>query len=101
MLPKFSPEPKFEPELQRTGPKFSPRFRYIAEPNARFDSAFKQTVVPLNAFELGSNRTSAPYFVHRTVPVELKKKEKKNCAARKMDTLTVVPNRIIIPLYLT
>jgi hypothetical protein len=70
-LPKFGPEPKFEPELWRTRPKFSPRFRYIAELNARFDSAFKQAVVPLNAFELGLNRTSAPYFVHLTVPVEL------------------------------
>ena len=28
VLPKFGPEPKFEPELWRTGPKFSPRFRH-------------------------------------------------------------------------
>ena len=59
VLPKFGPELRFEPEPMKTGPKFSPEFRYFAELNAGFDSGFKQSLVPLNAFELGSNRTLA------------------------------------------
>ena len=59
VLPKFGPELRFEPELMKTGPKFSPEFRYFAELNAGFDSGFKQSLVPLNVFKLGSNRTLA------------------------------------------
>ena len=70
VLPKFSPEPKFEPELWRTRPKFSPRFRCAAELNLRFDSAFKQTVFLLNVFELGLNWTSASCLVCRTMPAD-------------------------------
>lgn len=50
--------PKFERELWRTGPKFSPKFRSSAELNAMFDPAFRYTIIQLNASELGSNRTS-------------------------------------------
>ena len=59
MLPKFGPELRFEPEPMKTGLKFSPEFRYFAELNAGFDSGFKQSLVPLNAFELGLNQTLA------------------------------------------
>ena len=36
---------------------FSPRFRYFVELNAGLNSAFKQSTVPLNVFELSSNWT--------------------------------------------
>ena len=32
-LPKFGSEPKFEPELLRTGPKFGSKFGEMPEPN--------------------------------------------------------------------
>ena len=57
MMPKSGPEPKFEPELWRTGPKFSSKFSHFAELNVAFDAAFKYIIISLNAFELGSNRT--------------------------------------------
>ena len=55
VMPKFGPEPKFEPELLRTGPKFSPKFSTFAEPDVKFSPAFIQTSISLNAFERGSN----------------------------------------------
>jgi hypothetical protein len=57
-MPKSGPEPKFERELGRTGPEFSPKFRSSGELNAMFDPAFRYTIIQLNASELGSNRTS-------------------------------------------
>jgi hypothetical protein len=32
-MPQSGSEPKFEPELFRTGPKFSPKFKRFAEPD--------------------------------------------------------------------
>src|ERR1700678_4300382 len=54
-MPKFGSEPKFEPELLRTGPKFSSKFSTFAEPNLKFSSRFSQTSILLNLFEPGSN----------------------------------------------
>jgi hypothetical protein len=39
-LPEFGSEPKFEPELLRTGPKFSSRSGRNAEPNLKSGSRF-------------------------------------------------------------
>ena len=38
---KFGSEPWFEPELMRTGPKFTSKFTVLAEPNAKSSSAFR------------------------------------------------------------
>ena len=40
VLPKFGPEPKFEPELLRTGLKSSSKFSTFAEPDLEFSSGF-------------------------------------------------------------
>ena len=54
-MPQFGSEPKFEPELFRTGPKFSPRFGGCAEPDHKFGSRFRQGVKFQNHVEPGSN----------------------------------------------
>ena len=41
-MPQFGSEPKFEPELFRTGPKFGPRFSGSAEPDHKSGSEFRQ-----------------------------------------------------------
>lgn len=56
-MPQFGSEPKFEPELLRTGPKFGPRFGGCAEPDHKFSSGFGQGAKSLNLAEPGSNRT--------------------------------------------
>jgi hypothetical protein len=52
---QFGSEPKFEPELFRTGLKFSPRFGGCAEPDHKFSSGFGQGSKSLNLAEPGSN----------------------------------------------
>ena len=42
LLPKFSPELKFEPEPLRTGPKFSSKFSTFAELDLKFSSGFSR-----------------------------------------------------------
>ena len=42
---KSSPEPKFEHELGRTGPKFRPKFRSSGKLNTMFNPAFRHTVI--------------------------------------------------------
>ena len=39
---QFSSEPKFEPELFRTGLKFGPRFGWKVEPDHKSGSRFEQ-----------------------------------------------------------
>jgi hypothetical protein len=56
-MPQSSSEPKFEPELFRTGPKFGPRFGWLVEPDRKFGSRFRQSSKSLNLAEPGSNRT--------------------------------------------
>ena len=58
VMPKSSPELKFEHELGRTGLKFSLKFRFSGELNAMFDPAFRYTIIQLNTSKLGSNKTS-------------------------------------------
>ena len=41
-MPQFGSEPKFEPELFRTGPRFGPRFGKSAEPDHKSGSTFGQ-----------------------------------------------------------
>ena len=41
-MPQFGSEPKFEPELFRTGPRFSPRFSESTEPDHKSGSTFRQ-----------------------------------------------------------
>ena len=43
VLPKFSSEPKFEPEPLGPNSKFSSRFRIFAELNLRSSSRFSQS----------------------------------------------------------
>jgi hypothetical protein len=47
-MPQSSSEPKFEPELFRTGPKFGPRFDGCAELDHKSGSGFRQGVTLLN-----------------------------------------------------
>jgi hypothetical protein len=47
-MPQSGSEPKFEPELFRTGPKFGPRFDGCAEPDHKSGSGFRQGVTLLN-----------------------------------------------------
>jgi len=54
-MPQFSSEPKFKPELFRTGLKFGPRFSGCAEPDHKFSSGFRQGSKSLNLAEPGSN----------------------------------------------
>ena len=42
MMPQFGSEPKFEPELFRTGPRFGPRFSESTEPHHKSGSTFGQ-----------------------------------------------------------
>ena len=56
-MPQFGSEPKFEPELFRTGPKFGPRFRWKVELDHKSGSRFEQGWKSLNLAEPGSNRT--------------------------------------------
>ena len=42
VMPQFGPEPKFEPELLRTGPKSGPKFTPRHEPNLRSSLGFRQ-----------------------------------------------------------
>ena len=42
VLLKFSPEPKFEPEILRTGPKSSSKFSPCDEPDLKFSSGFSR-----------------------------------------------------------
>jgi hypothetical protein len=51
VLPKFSPEPKFEPELLRTGPKSSSKFSPCAEPDLKFSSGFSRIEEVRTGFE--------------------------------------------------
>ena len=41
-MPKFSPELKFEPELLRTGPRFSSKFSAFVELDLKFSSGFSR-----------------------------------------------------------
>ena len=41
-MPQSGSEPKFEPELFRTGPKFGPRFGWKVEPDHKSGSRFEQ-----------------------------------------------------------
>jgi len=64
-MPQFSSEPKFEPELFRTRPKFGPRFGGCAELDHKFSSGFRQGSKSLNLAEPGSNQTFFDvYFIH-------------------------------------
>src|ERR1700678_469132 len=56
-MPQFGSEPKFEPELCRTGPKFGSRFGIFVEPNLRSGSRFGEILHLPNLVEPGSNRT--------------------------------------------
>ncbi|KAF8239129.1 hypothetical protein L208DRAFT_143270 [Tricholoma matsutake] len=51
-MPQYGSEPKFKPELFRTGPKFGPRFNGCAEPDHKSSSGFGQggTWFELNLF---------------------------------------------------
>ena len=62
-MPQFGSEPKFEPELFRTGPKFSPRFGGCAELDHKFSSGFRQGSKSLNLAEPGSNQTFFLMFI--------------------------------------
>jgi hypothetical protein len=48
VLPLFSPEPQFEPELMRTEPGFGPKFEVHIELNAMFGSAFSRWLIVVN-----------------------------------------------------
>ena len=56
-MPQSGSEPKFEPELFRTGPKFGPRFNDFAEPDHKSGSAFGKGAEFKNCVEPSSNRT--------------------------------------------
>jgi len=51
------PEPKFEPELLRTGPWFGPKFKWIHGPDQVFSPRFKDMKAPANLSEHGPDRT--------------------------------------------
>ena len=51
VLPKFSPEPKFEPNFLRTGPKSSSKFNICAEPDLEFSSGFRSIEEVRTGFE--------------------------------------------------
>jgi hypothetical protein len=51
VMPPFGSEPKFEPELFGTGPKFGLKFRRESEPDARSSSAFARVKEFANAFK--------------------------------------------------
>jgi len=53
---QFGSEPKFEPELFRTGLKFGPRFGGCAKPDHKFSSGFGQGSKSLNLAEPGCTR---------------------------------------------
>jgi hypothetical protein len=56
-MPQSGSEPKFEPELFRTGPKFGPRFDGRAEPDHKSGSRFGRGPKSQNRVEPGPNRT--------------------------------------------
>ena len=56
-MPQFGSEPKFEPELFRTRPKFGSRFDICVEPNLKSGSRFGEILHLPNLVEPGSNRT--------------------------------------------
>ena len=68
-MPQSGFEPKFEPELFRTGPKSNPRFGHSAEPNRKSGSGFGQGGEHLNLAERGSNWTFIIFFEWRTLVV--------------------------------
>src|SRR6267154_5485473 len=51
VLPQSGSEPRFEPELLRTGPKFGSKSSVRPEPNAWFGPWFAQVSIFLNLFE--------------------------------------------------
>ena len=63
-MPQFGSEPKFEPELFRTGPKFGPRFGGSAEPNHKSGSVFGQGAKSTN---LRWTRFEPNFFVNFSV----------------------------------
>ena len=60
VMPKFGPEPKFEPNFWELDRKFGPKFSAFAEPDTKSSPAFTWMSIFLNAFERGSNRTYGP-----------------------------------------
>jgi hypothetical protein len=50
-MPQSGSEPKFEPELFRTGPKFGPKFKRLAEPNLKSSPGFETDQKNMNPFE--------------------------------------------------
>src|ERR1700733_9024040 len=50
-MPQSGSEPKFEPELFRTGPRFGPKFSEIAEPDLKFSPRFNRAPENANPFE--------------------------------------------------
>jgi hypothetical protein len=51
VLPQSGSEPKFEPELLRTGPKFGPKFVRETEPDLRSSLRFRKGQQNANPFE--------------------------------------------------
>ena len=50
-MPQFGSEPKFEPELFRTGPRFGPKFNEITEPDLKSSPRFNRAPENANPFE--------------------------------------------------
>jgi hypothetical protein len=65
VLPKFGPEPKFEPELLRTGPKSSSKFSTFVEPDLKFSSGFSRTEEVQTRFKpTGPTSAQVNFFLH-------------------------------------
>jgi hypothetical protein len=50
-MPQSGSEPKFEPELFRTEPKFGPKFERLAEPDLKSSPGFETEQKNANPFE--------------------------------------------------
>ena len=60
VMPKFGPEPKFEPKFWELDRKFSPKFSAFAELDVKSSPVFTWMLIFLNAFKCGLNRTYGP-----------------------------------------
>jgi hypothetical protein len=72
-MPQSGSEPKFESELSRTGPRFSPKFSEIAEPDLKSTLQFNRAPENANPFKwvhtsvtIVRNVSPLMYFRHTT-----------------------------------
>jgi hypothetical protein len=68
-MPQSGSEPKFEPELLRTGPRFGPKFSKIAEPDPKSSPRFNKRLENANPFERVRTSMTIARKSYERVPV--------------------------------